>query len=1132
MFERLIDARNTFEGKFLAVLLSVSLAFSSTNALAFAEVNDEANEGAATGTEQVAEGSGQGTDGSTSAPTNNQPTAPETAPTTQTPATTPAQQPAAQQPATQPDASGSAASDPANAQGGSVRPDEAQVTFQLHDAYVKVEDQELTGTDEVKLTVEAAKELKFSAYANAGYKLTEVKAKNSETDKVPVREEDGVYTIEAAYVNNTLEITVETEADQAEESAVPVEPEAITEDTVIKGEGTDGSEESTADESDDVISGEEITTDNDESDVPEDALASNMAFDAFGGFLPLFGLSQPLASVEDYQDAQEIRIDVDESKRIDDSDARGHILKENQWSIVGENDADIVTLSDYRRTSVKVTGQNEGETILRHDYSYTNVLGKRENVTTYFKIIVGGDVVEKTEIVPVYVMDNGWQGNSDIENLVGLYEKDDWGFYPVGTVELPKSVFKGSSPYLNNLNDWSVVKEALKNTLDTSTVDKNKNNRMIDYIDSIDTSKFGDNASGYTALFDNSGSAGFPDNMRFSYHLDLRMAAYDVDYKLANPDIAGHQQGESLGTRGYFANLEIMKPEQGGDWYLKNIPEGYAIEGYYTDKNCTTTYEFGGQITSNQEVWVKLKRQEITVTWVDYDGTTVLEKDEKVEFGSMPEYNGAIPTRVEDGLYTYEFKGWTPEVGWVTSDITYTAQYTPTPKPVALGYVAIGGGTVSPEGESLVTTSEPNQVAGSIATANVGYEYVGWFSDQSCTQLAEGTTTEITDTEGNVTGYKFAPNKPESGWNNATYYAKFNAKEVPYTVKHYKVNTAQTAATPYKTESFTKPTGETVTANPIDIPGYTYQSAFEKNGMMTVTSGIVVGDGSLVLNLYYTPNTDSLVYDRNGGSGEMAPSEGFVDGAVYVDANKFVYEGFIFAGWNTQADGKGTSYSAGDQFTLTSENDVLYATWIPIPSASVSIKSWVYDGTEAGSDSHPLTVSPEITDNRIGEASTEYFMQAENGKWIPFVAGAAPTNVGTYKVEATWPGVEGVSVGFTKECEFKITPAPVTVTAEAKSKVYGTADPELTANVDGTLGTDTVAYTLSRESGEDAGSYTITPDGDVNQGNYAVTFNTGTLTIEPKGVATQDMTVDTLANVAYNGSEQKQEPVVKNGNTT
>lgn len=86
------------------------------------------------------------------------------------------------------------------------------------------------------------------------------------------------------------------------------------------------------------------------------------------------------------------------------------------------------------------------------------------------------------------------------------------------------------------------------------------------------------------------------------------------------------------------------------------------------------------------------------------------------------------------------------------------------------------------------------------------------------------------------------------------------------------------------------------------------------------------------------------------------------------------------------------------------------------------------------------------------------------------------------------------------EAEAKILPREATVTPDDKAKTYGQADPALTATVEGLLGSDTVAYELTRESGEDAGEYAITAAGEAAQGNYTVTFGKGAFTINRKKV--------------------------------
>ena len=68
-----------------------------------------------------------------------------------------------------------------------------------------------------------------------------------------------------------------------------------------------------------------------------------------------------------------------------------------------------------------------------------------------------------------------------------------------------------------------------------------------------------------------------------------------------------------------------------------------------------------------------------TITWNNWDDTE-LEKDENVTAGSTPTYDGATPEKAEDENYTYTFSGWSPAIAPVSANVTYTAQFTATPK--------------------------------------------------------------------------------------------------------------------------------------------------------------------------------------------------------------------------------------------------------------------------------------------------------------------------------------------------------------------------------------------------------------------------------------------------------------------
>jgi hypothetical protein len=74
----------------------------------------------------------------------------------------------------------------------------------------------------------------------------------------------------------------------------------------------------------------------------------------------------------------------------------------------------------------------------------------------------------------------------------------------------------------------------------------------------------------------------------------------------------------------------------------------------------------------------------------------------------------------------------------------------------------------------------------------------------------------------------------------------------------------------------------------------------------------------------------TVTFDANNGTGSMPPQ--LAATATPLSANLFENTGFVFAGWNTQSDGLGTSYADLANFPFTSDT-VLYAQWAE-PSAA------------------------------------------------------------------------------------------------------------------------------------------------------------------------------------------------------
>ena len=96
---------------------------------------------------------------------------------------------------------------------------------------------------------------------------------------------------------------------------------------------------------------------------------------------------------------------------------------------------------------------------------------------------------------------------------------------------------------------------------------------------------------------------------------------------------------------------------------------GWSRQTDQTSADATATQA----VTADRTVYAAFSRvvQTYTVTWKNYDNTT-LETDTNVPYGTMPSYDGAIPTK--DGQTA---NGWSPQVTVVTGDMTYTAVYLP-----------------------------------------------------------------------------------------------------------------------------------------------------------------------------------------------------------------------------------------------------------------------------------------------------------------------------------------------------------------------------------------------------------------------------------------------------------------------
>lgn len=140
------------------------------------------------------------------------------------------------------------------------------------------------------------------------------------------------------------------------------------------------------------------------------------------------------------------------------------------------------------------------------------------------------------------------------------------------------------------------------------------------------------------------------------------------------------------------------------------------------------------------------------------------------------------------------------------------------------------------------------------------------------------------------------------------------------------------------------------------------------------------------------------------------------------------------------------------------------------------------------------------------------------------VASASKVTFSGLKIEGTKAANYTLNVD-SFEVDAKITKAPLTIKANDNTITYGDAPAENGFTVvSGLCGNDTdgvvtgVTYTYNYQQGGNVGSYTITPAGG-EAANYEVkTYESGTLTVNPKALTADAITA--IGTVTYNGKAQ------------
>ena len=238
---------------------------------------------------------------------------------------------------------------------------------------------------------------------------------------------------------------------------------------------------------------------------------------------------------------------------------------------------------------------------------------------------------------------------------------------------------------------------------------------------------------------------------------------------------------------------------------------------------------------------------------------------------------------------------------------------------------------------TLATLAKDGDCWDSSMLSRPGHTQLGWSQDSQATQAQ----AEVTMVEGGMTVYAvwvgnpvltYDTNKPNT-WNG----------QMPSTPASVSVayNTAAADGSGWQSGDLTKIKGYRFLgwyAGPQDDAG-----PYDWNTLLT---------GNVTVYAHWQRLQSNVVYDANGGTGSHANTTGwqYSDVTVPSDTSKsFKRDGYVFLGWDTQADGNGTAYKDGSQIPLQDKDITLYAQWQPVfeqftPTGGVSLPLLVAGG--------------------------------------------------------------------------------------------------------------------------------------------------------------------------------------------
>ena len=218
---------------------------------------------------------------------------------------------------------------------------------------------------------------------------------------------------------------------------------------------------------------------------------------------------------------------------------------------------------------------------------------------------------------------------------------------------------------------------------------------------------------------------------------------------------------------------------------------------------------------------------------------------------------------------------------------------------------------------TLATMAKDDDCWDSSMLSRPGHTQLGWNQDRNATQAQ----AQVTMVEGGMTVYAVWVGNPVLTYDT----------NKPSTWSGQMPSTPASVSVPYNAPAAD---GSGWRAGDVSkIRGYKflgwYTGPQDNTGLYQWATPLT---GNVTVYAHWQRLQANVIYDKNGGTGSHANTTGwqYSDVTVPSDTSKsFKRDGYYFKYWNTQKDGKGTTYKDGGQVPLQDKDVTLYAIWAP-----------------------------------------------------------------------------------------------------------------------------------------------------------------------------------------------------------